>query len=116
MKIEKTLKTRLFADGDQVETNVTFDLTDLTEADKNELVIRSAAITLQNTWRRKGKIPSGQVEHKVQKPGTRTVGQMTAETLLTKIFGEVEAKKLIEEFGGAEEAKEAVLAAMKARK
>ena len=116
MKIEKTLKTRRFVGDDQVTTVVTFDLTDLTEADMRELLIRSAAITLQGAWRRKNSIPKGTYYHKIPKPGTRTAGQMTADTLLRKMFGDVHADSLVEEFGDAETAKNAVMEMMKDRK
>lgn len=66
----KYISTKLFADGDAVKTDLTIDLSQLSEQDKNEIIVSAAVIKWQGRART-GKVIPTKATYVVPRPGTK---------------------------------------------
>ena len=87
--IIKEIKTRAFADGDEVETILTLDFTNLTDDEVMDLAVKSAVINWQANARRAKVIPT-KATYIVPRPGTRTSAVATPEALIRAFGGDVD--------------------------
>jgi hypothetical protein len=91
-KFTKYVSTKLDKDGDAFKTNLTIDLSNLSEDDKNEIIVSAAVIKWQGRIRNGSSIPT-EATYVVPRPGTK-VG-MTLEEQLNNLTPEAK-KALIE--------------------
>lgn len=100
--ITKTVRTKMTADHDAVETVLHLDFTGLSNEDIKEIAAQSAVIKWQGNARRGKEIPVEDT-YKVPKPGTKSMSVDYAGALV-KLFGGDKAMTLIKKHGTAEEA------------
>lgn len=95
-KIEVYCNTKRFEGDDAVQTKLTLDFTQLTEADILDMAVDSAVIKWQSSVRRKKNESVPKIAtYVVPKPGSRSAPQMSEEEML---------KKLLEANGGSVDA------------
>lgn len=70
MQFTKYVSTKVDEEGAAVKTNLTIDISDLSDADKNEIIVSAAVIKWQGRVRRTGNIPT-EATYKVPRPGTK---------------------------------------------
>ena len=87
--IIKEVKTRAFADGDEIETTLTLDFTNLTDDEVMDMAVKSAVINWQANARRAKVIPN-EATYIVPRPGTRSAAVATPEALLKAFGGDVD--------------------------
>ena len=87
--IIKEVKTRAFADGDEIETTLTLDFTNLTDDEVMDLAVKSAVINWQANARRAKVIPN-EATYAVPRPGTRSAAVATPEALIKAFGGDVD--------------------------
>lgn len=116
--MEKVLycETKPNANGLAVKTKLTLDLNGLTDADIREYAYDAMVIKWQSAARRNAtkngvKIPT-ETTYIVPKPGVRGAVTLTADKMLLQMFGLEKSLVLIEKYGTAEKAIEAVKALM----
>lgn len=88
-KITRLITTKAFADGDAVATELTINFTGLSQEDILEVATRAAVVSWQSNARRMKIIPKT-AEYMVPKPGTRSSGALTPESLVQR-YGSVDA-------------------------
>ena len=101
-RIVKTVSTRAFVGDDAVSTELTIDLSNLTEADRDEYAVQTLIIRRQSAWRKMKAIPTVDT-YIAPKPGTRGTGAITRAALLTKLLGD-KFDAVIQKYGGVDEA------------
>lgn len=102
MKLSKIISTKVDKDATAVRTNLTMDLSGLTDADVREYAAMHLVVKRQDHYRRAGKIPAVDTWI-VPKPGVKTVedpGEVAIRVLVGKGFTEEQARELVngEEF------------------
>ena len=89
-KITKIVSTKMFAEDDAKQTELTIDFSGLTPEDIMEVAAQAAVVKWQGNARRGKEIPAT-ATYTVPKPGTRgTVVVATPEALVAK-YGSVDA-------------------------
>uniref|UniRef100_A0A6M3JB08 Tail assembly chaperone n=1 Tax=viral metagenome TaxID=1070528 RepID=A0A6M3JB08_9ZZZZ len=106
--ITKVVSTKQFAGDDAVSTELTIDLSNLTEADVLEYAVQTLVIRWQGSARKAKSIPAT-ATYTAPKPGTKGTGIITRTALLNKLFG-AKAPALIAKYGDVDKAYEAVKA------
>ena len=101
MKKNKIISTKVDKDADAVRTDLTIDLTGLTQDDVAEYACMHLVVKRQDTYRRAGKIPAKDT-FVVPKPGVRTaesvedrIARMTPEekaALIASLQAQMNAK------------------------
>ena len=102
----KTVSTRAFVGDDAVSTELTIDLSNLTEADRDEYAVQTLIIRRQSAWRKMKEIPTVDT-YTAPKPGTRGTGAITRAALLKKLTGD-KYEALLQKYGDVDKMYEAL--------
>lgn len=108
-RMTKVINTKMYAEGDAIQTTLTLDFSGLSIDDIYEVAAKAAVVTWQSNARSKKSIPTV-AEYKVPKPGTRSVATLDHAAALVKAIGADMAYKAMQKFGSAEAACEALKA------
>jgi hypothetical protein len=100
-------KTKVIAEGEQIETTLTIDLCNLTEQDIIAYAIDSLTIKWQ-TLARKGSIVPTEATYIPNKPGTRLVKTVNSLDVLKKLFDMNQVYALLKKYGDADKAVAAI--------
>ena len=87
--IIKEVRTKAFVDGDEIETTLTLDFSNLSDDEVMELAVKSAVINWQSNARRAKLIPA-KTTYVVPKPGTRSTAPITPEGYARAFNGDVD--------------------------